>query len=77
MKSLWKVLRELLLGIGMFFAALIVGQLLYMLVADTFNNSMDTSQDATNGAAMAFAGLALLIYIPLRILKRKRALAAG
>ena len=75
MKILLRALREIAYGIGVFVAALIVGNILYRLIGDLFSISgMDRSQDAAQGAGILFAVLVLLVYIPVRFFRRKRSL---
>lgn len=76
MKTIWKVLVEILCGIGVLFVAIVVGQILYMAIGDLFAVSMDRSKDAAMGAGMAFAVVVILIYVPWRIFRRKKAVPA-
>lgn len=72
MKILLKALREIAYGIGVLLAAIIIGNLLYRLIGDFFPVSLDRSADAAQGAGMLFALLVLVIYVAVRLVRRKR-----
>lgn len=75
MKILLRALREIVYAIGVLLVALIAGNILYRIIGDVFSiSNMDRSNDAAQGAGILFALVVLIVYIAVRLLRRRKKL---
>lgn len=68
-----RVLRAIGVEIAVFIVSLILGNILYRVIADSLPNAgMDRSPDAAQGAGIALAVLVVVVRLIIRAVRRKR-----